>query len=89
MGVELAGGGGNCTANQLAGLDKMGESPAGRARERTLTRIHVTALTVPGLKGNPFLFPPGVVSTLPRRPGVYSADCLAAAQQQTHDTLVR
>lgn len=32
---------------------------------------------------------PRVVIELPWRPGVYCADCLAAAQQQTHDVFIR
>lgn len=72
----------------------MGESPPPPdwpcQAEKFLTGIHVTALTVTGLKGNPFLFPPGVVIQLPWRPGVYCAGCAwPLAQQQTHDVLLR
>lgn len=80
MGVELAGGGGNSTANQLAGMEKMRESPTGRARD-SVDCLLAERESLP--------VSPGVVSTLPRRPGVYRVDCLAAAQQQTHDALVR
>lgn len=83
-----AGGGGGCTANQLAGLNKMGESPPrcqgekfdGNPRDSS-DRHWAERESLP--------VSPRVVIELPWQPGVYRADYLAAAQQQTHDVFVR
>lgn len=53
-----ARGGGGVYRRPVGRTEGDGGIPPAHARERRLMGIHVTVLTVTGLKGNPFLFPP-------------------------------
>lgn len=81
-------GGGGCTANQLAGLNKMGESPRSCQGEK-FDRNPRDSFDRHWAERESLPISPCVVIELPWRPGVYCADCLATAQQQTHDVFVR